>query len=198
MVSGERPVILAATALEANAVRRAAPHAQLIECGIACARCEPSSLGTIVVSCGLAGGLRDDLATGTVIVADRVRRLDGSDLICDRALVLQLAVAARKAGYEPLVAPIVTTDAVVARALRREWAERGYAAADMESGRIVAPRVAAVRVVLDTPSREISPAWATPLRAFLNPLLWGQALWLAREGPRCARIAAAVVARAFG
>ncbi len=195
MVSRERPVVVAATRVEARAVRRAAPNARVVECGIAFSLCDPAGLGTIVISCGLAGALRADLPTGTVVVADRVRRPSGEEIVCDRAVVLQLAVAARRLGCEPVVAPLLTSATFVRGADRARWAREGYAAVDMESGRIVAPRVGVVRVVLDTPHRELSPAWLHPARALANPLLWGEALWLAREGPRCAAIAAAVVAR---
>lgn len=171
---------------------------RIVECGIAFSRCDPAALGTTVISYGLAGGLRDDAKTGSVIVADRVRRPNGEEFVCDRALLMQLTVAARKLGREPIVAPLVTTDHVVADRERRIWAERGYAAVDMESGLITAPRVGVLRVVLDTPHNELSAAWLHPKRAMLNPLLWPQAVWLARNGAPCAKIAAAIVAFAFG
>ena len=117
---------------------------------------------------------------------------------CDRALVMQLIVAARKMGEDPVVAPLVTCETMARGAERGRWAGLGYAAADMESGLIDAPRLAVVRVILDTPSRELSAAWLTPERAMLNPLLWPEAFWLARNAPRCARISAAIFARAFG
>jgi hypothetical protein len=188
---------IAATPLEARALQRAAPAMHVVECGIACERCDPSALGTTVISYGLAGGLRDDLRTGTVVVADRVRRPNGDELVCDRALVMQLTVAARKLGHEPVVAPLVTTDHVVAGSERKAWAGRGYAAVDMESGLIVAPRIGVLRVLLDTPQNELSVAWLHPKRAMLNPLLWPQAVWLARNSAPCARVAAAIVAFAF-
>jgi hypothetical protein len=190
--------VIAATALEARELRRAAPHARIVECGIALARCDPASLGTSVVSCGLAGGLRDELPTGSVVIADRVRRPSGEELLCDRALHAQLVVSARKLGYDPLVAPMLTSESViVGNAERRRWAERGYAAVDMESGLIRAERVAVVRVILDTPEDEISAAWIHPRRAMMNPLLWPQAVWLGRNSPRCARIAAKIIAHAL-
>ena len=46
------------------------------------------------------------------------------------------------------------------------------------------PRVAAVRVILDTPAHEISPAWVNPRRAAADPRNWREAAWLARWVPR--------------
>jgi hypothetical protein len=194
MVS-HKPSLVTATALEARAARRAAPRGtRVVECGVAFSRCDPSSLGEIVISCGLAGALRDDLPTGSVIIADRVRRPNGEHVVCDRALVLQLTVAARRLGYEPIVAAVLTSATLVHGADRASWGEQGYAAVDMESGLVRAPRFAVVRVILDTPRRELSPAWLHPSRAFCDPRLWAQAAWLARHGPRCARVAARIAA----
>jgi hypothetical protein len=189
---------LAATRLEANALRREAPRARIVESGIALSRCETRDFSTTVISCGLAGALRDDLPTGTVVIADRVRRPNGDEVLCDRALVMQLSVAARRLGEEPVVAPLLTSDSLLRGAQRKEWAMRGYAAVDMESGLVVAPRLAVVRVILDMPKRELSGAWLRPATAMLNPLLWREAAWLALNAPRCARSAAAILAYAVG
>lgn len=132
-----------------------------------------------VISCGLAGGLRDDVASGTVLIPREVLRPNGERLICDPELIARFSTAARRLGCEPLTEPLVTSPTIVRGAARREWAQRGYAGVDMETGAIVAPRVVAVRVVLDTPQRELS---------------WRAFLWLVREGPRCAQLAARVVA----
>jgi hypothetical protein len=67
----------------------------------------------------------------------------------------------------------------------------------METGFVKARRVASVRVVLDTPERELSDAWLKPWSVLIRPDAWGQALWVAREAPRCARLAAAVLADAL-
>ena len=68
----------------------------------------------------------------------------------------------------------------------------------METGLIPAKRLAAVRVILDTPQRELSEVWLHPATALVRPDVWPQALWLARQGPRCARLAAEVLAAALG
>src|SRR2546429_5554522 len=61
----------------------------------------------------------------------------------------------------------------------------------METGLVLADRVATVRVVLDTPDRELAAAWTRPGRALRSPAAWRELPWLAREGPPCARPAAA-------
>jgi hypothetical protein len=185
--------VVTATSVEAKAARRAMPAGNVIEAGIALRRLERVEGWCIVISCGLAGGLHRHLPTGTVVIPDEVLRPDGTTLRCDRGLVEKLSAAARSRGISPIADPIVTTTQIVSGAARREWSERGYAAVDMETGLLRANRVAAVRVVLDTPLRELSEEWLRPARAIANPLLWPEAMWLARHGPRCARIAAEIV-----
>lgn len=188
---------IAATSLEYQALRRKLPHARIVETGIGLARVQ-TPLGEIVVSCGLAGGLRDGLATGTLLIPREVRRLDGSTLRCDPELIEAFAQGARRLGIEPVFDPLLTAESIVRGAARVQWAAQGYAGVDMETGRIKASRVAAVRVVLDTPQREISGDWQAPLWAILKPWNWPQAFWLAREAPRAAALSAGVVAAAQG
>jgi hypothetical protein len=188
---------VAATALEYNALRRVLPGARIVQAGIALADLrEP--LGDTVVTCGLAGGLRADLPTGTLLIPREVRRPDGDTLRCDDELVEALTQGARSLGIEPVFDALLTSDSIVNGAAREMWAAQGYAGVDMETGRIAAPRVAAVRVVLDTPQRELSAEWRTPLRAMLKPRNWPQAAWLAREAPRAARRAALVLGATQG
>ncbi len=59
-----------------------------------------------------------------------------------------------------------------------------------------AARVVALRVLLDTPDRELSPRWEHPMRASLDPRRWPEAAWLFRTGPELARRAALVLAAA--
>jgi hypothetical protein len=191
------PTFIAATPLEFNALRRELRNARIVETGIALRRLQ-EALGDVVVSCGLAGGLRADLPVGTVLVPREVRRPNGSTLRCDPELVERFALSARNMGIEPILEPLLTADTIVRGSARREWAEKGYAGVDMETGLLVAPRVAAIRVVLDTPRQEISADWERPLVAILKPWNWPQVLWLAREAPRAASLAARVAAGAQG
>ncbi len=173
------------------------PSARIVQTGIALDRAG-GDLGEIVLSCGLAGGLRADLPTGTLLIPREVRRPDGRTLRCDPELIERLAGAARSLGIEPVFDPLLTSDAIVRGGERARWASQGYAGADMETGLLVAPRVAAARVVLDTPDRELSADWITPLWALLKPWNWSQAVWLARVAPRAATRAARVAAGAQG
>lgn len=176
-------------------MRRAAPQSvQVVECGIALAR--QTHFDDLTISCGLAGGLREDLPTATVLIPRLVRRPDGSTIECDAAAVEALTRAAQTLGHRVVHDPLVTSETLVHGANRQTWSERGYAGVDMETGLLQAPRIACVRVVLDTPQREISPAWLQPARALLQPRAWLDLPFLIRQGPRCATIAAHIAAAA--
>lgn len=189
--------VVAAMWLEAWAVRRAAPKARLVVAGMGL-RALRTTLPGAVIACGLAGGLRDDVPAGTIVVPDRVLRPDGTWLTCDPELVEALAAAASRLGIALERGPVATTTLLVRGAARPKLAARGCVAVDMETGLLRATRVAAVRAILDTPSHEISDVWHDPMRALLRPSAWAEAVWLGREAPRCARRAAAVVAGALG
>jgi hypothetical protein len=190
-----RAAVIVATATEALAVRRLMPDVRVYETGIALQK-HAGPFGGAVVSCGLAGGLRRDVPSGTVLVPREVRRPDGSALHCDDALTAKLAQSARRLGFEPVCDPLLTSSSIVNGSDRETWAGAGFAGVDMETGLIEAERIAAVRVVLDTPQRELSAEWLVPARALARPRNWPQAFWLARNAPRFARRAAAVVAAA--
>lgn len=177
-------------------MRRACPDIRVVETGVALAQLGNVELGEIVISCGLAGGLRRDLPSGTVVIPRTIRRPNGEVFNCDVRLAHALERAARSLGIEPVLDALLTADRIVNGAARGEWAARGYAGVDMETGRVVAPRIAAVRVLLDTPQRELSTDWLRPRRAMLKPWNWPQALWLARVAPHAAQLAARIVAAA--
>jgi hypothetical protein len=154
------------------------------------------TFGEVAISCGLAGGLRTQLPTGTVVIPRYVRRPDGTTLTCDPELSELLRSAAKRLGHDPVDDPLFTSRTLVHGSERAKWADE-FAAVDMESGFISATRVACVRVILDTPQREISPVWLHPARAFLSPGAWRDLPFLAREGQRCSRLAAEIIAVAF-
>lgn len=189
--------VVAATGLEARAIRRAAPQLHVVETGVCLSRVKGAALGDIVVSCGIAGALQSELETGSVVIPDRVMRPDGEELVCDVALVGRFDAAARRLGHVPARGALVTTAVLLTGSARGQWARRGYQAVDMETGFIRAARVACIRVVLDTPQRELSDAWLRPWSIIVRPDAWGQIAWVVREAPRCAQLAAAVLAEAL-
>jgi hypothetical protein len=190
-------IVAAATGLEARAARHAAPQLRVVETGVGLSRVDGRALGDLVISCGIAGALQPGLRSGSVVVPDRVMRPDGDVLECDRDLANSLDAAARRLGLVPSRGALVTTMTLLSGPERALWAQRGYQTVDMETGLIRAGRVACIRVVLDTPDRELSDAWLRPWTIPFRPDAWGQVAWVVREAPRCARLAAAVLAEAF-
>lgn len=178
-------------------MRRRVGSARVVECGIALARADAAALGETVVSCGLAGGLRADLPTGTVVIPRIVATPAGDRRHCDEELVQRLCEAATRLGYAWTSEPLLTSATLVTGDERSRWAQAGFCAVDMETGLLPGRRLAALRVILDTPLREISADWLHPARAFLRPSNWAQLPMLVREAPRCADIAARVAAEAF-
>jgi len=189
--------ILAATSLEASAVRRAAPRLHVVESGVALSRLSAGDYGDAVVTCGLAGGLQEGLATGSIVIPGAVSTPGGKMIACDPLLNDALMSAARKLGHTPYGGSLLTSSELVNGSARALWAQRGYVAADMETGFVRARRIAAVRVILDTPTHELDGAWLRPITVLWRPWLWSQAMWLLREAPRCAGLASEVVALAF-
>ena len=195
--------VVAATGLEARAVRGALHAAGLlavrvVRSGIGLSRTGGSGLGAIVVTCGLAGGIDPGLESGTVLIPAAIMRPDGEACACDPELVEALRRAARSLGQEPESGPLVTSATLVSGEMRAALARTGAVAVDMETGLIEAERLATVRVVLDTPARELSDAWLAPLRAATTPSAWAELPWLLLDAPRFARRAATILARALG
>jgi hypothetical protein len=184
--------ILAATRLEERAIRRElkAQNVRVVRSGVG----RGGTFDDDVISCGLAGGVRENVASGTVVIASEIVRPNGERVACDPQLVAWLSEGARTVGVTPLIAPIITTATLVRGDARKIWSHRGFAAVDMESGLIFSPRLAALRVILDTPQRELSEEWLMPKRALFTPRVWRELPWLARNAPGLARKAARIMA----
>lgn len=151
---------------------------------------------TVIVA-GLAGALVD-LEPGTVLVPERAGTEDGRGLQCDETLRAALSAATRECGYPLETGPLLSARAIVRGADRHRWASEGFVAADMETAFIpAAGRVAALRVILDTPSRELSPDWLGP-RAALRPRLWPELAGMALRAPQYMQRVARVLEAASG
>ena len=178
-------------------MRRAAPDLRVVRAGVMLRRTGVPA-GGVLISVGLAGGLRPDAEAGSVVVPTEVA-LGDERYGCDEQWSAALERAARGLGHPVLRAALVTTDRMVTGADRAPHAARGFVAVDTETGLLARnhARVAAVRVLLDTPARELSPRWLHPAWALFDPRCWGQAVWLARHAPAYARRAAEVLASAL-
>jgi hypothetical protein len=194
--------VLAATWLEWCAVRRVlatrrGTRVDLVRCGVALRRwTPPAGHRAALVTCGIAGGLVADLPPGTVVIAESVALEGGEPVACDQGWVRALVAGAREMGHQPAVGPLLTARRPVVGAARHAWAQRGFLAVEMETA-LLAPigaPLASLRVILDAPSREMSPGWAAPARAALDPRRWGEMVWLASRAPSYARRAALCLA----
>ncbi len=184
---------------EARPVRRLVPQLRLVHAGIGLAYMGAPPVTPVAFSVGLAGGLDPALVAGTVVIPREVAREDGVMLACDVAWSAALERASTRLGFPTVTLPMLSAAALVTHAGRATWFARGFAAVDMETALLagMVPRVAAVRVILDNPGHEISPAWVNPRRAAADPRNWREAAWLARWVPRYTRRAAQVIAAAL-
>jgi len=191
--------VVAAMGVEAWAVRRRAPEVPVQQAGIGLRGWHGSITTPVVASVGLAGGLRRDLPPGTVVIATEVALEDAAPTRCDADWVAATVAAARSLGLACVTGPLVTATHLVTGAERELWAAKGFLAVDMESAHLAghASRLAVVRVLLDTPRHELSPAWARPSRAALDPRNFRELVWLLRNVPRYSLRAAAVLAKAI-
>lgn len=197
MPADQRVVAVCATGIEAWGVRRRAPGIRVLRVGVGGSA--PAGDASIVVSAGVCGGLLADQAPGAVVIATSVADETGATFACDGALADRLERAARTLGLDVVTGSLVTTRGMVTGPARALWAGRGHVAVDMESAAAAAtaPRFGVVRVILDSPQRELSPAWAAPGRAVLHPVNWVDAIWLAIHAPRYALRVGAILQAAF-
>jgi 4-hydroxy-3-methylbut-2-en-1-yl diphosphate reductase len=189
-------LVLAPLSLEARAVRSGVGRGRVMRTGMGPERAVEAVKSAVareadaVAVAGFCGSLDAGLEPGDVIVATEVRGPDGA-VECPSAGVL--AGVLERHGVRAVCGPIVSTDHVVHGDERRELAASGALAVDMESAQLAAGArdrpVAVLRVVVDTPDRELRDPLATVtggLRAYRALARASKALaeWAAAVGPR--------------
>ncbi|MBQ0985847.1 1-hydroxy-2-methyl-2-butenyl 4-diphosphate reductase [Streptomyces sp. F63] len=125
----------------------------------------PHTAGTAVLATGFCAALAPGMRPGDLVVAAETRDGDGS-VPCTGTAVLAAALARHtraRPGTAVRTGPLAGTDHLVRGAERTRLHASGAIAADMESAAVLrtalaaGPRpVAAVRVVVDTPERELA------------------------------------------
>ncbi len=103
--STEPVTVLAATGLEAWAVRRTIRGARIIAAGIGLGRLRSGAFDGAVITCGLAGSVDPGVRPGAVVIPRRVLRPDGRWADCDPALVDALVAALLAEPGRPAAAP---------------------------------------------------------------------------------------------
>jgi nucleoside phosphorylase len=186
-----------AMGVEAWGVRRKARDVRVVQVGIGGR--PAAELPGVVISAGLCGGLLPEQTPGTVVIPNQVVDEQGGTRACDPAVVAALERAARYLRLPVASGSLISTGAMVTGAERATWAGRGHVAVDMESAAAAesAQRFGVLRVILDTPSRELSDAWAEPARAIRHPSNWSDGIWLGINAPRFALRVGAVLEAAF-
>lgn len=192
-----RVTAICAMGVEAWGVRRRARHVRVVQVGIGGR--PPAAMPGIVISAGLCGGLLPEQTPGTVVIPTQVVDERGLTHACDPRVVAALEHAARYLRLPVASGSLISTSGMVTGAARETWAGRGHVAVDMESAAAAesAQRFGVLRVILDTPARELSAAWAAPARAIRQPSNWRQAIWLGINAPRFALRVGDVLEAAF-
>jgi 4-hydroxy-3-methylbut-2-enyl diphosphate reductase len=184
------PLVLTPLRIEASAVRRGAPGLRVVVTGAGATRSVRSGASwagaTGVAVAGFCGALAPGLRPGDVVVPDRVHWAWGSATLPVAPL---LVTELRRAGLRAEMGPLHTSDRLVRGEERARLAAAGGWAVDMESGWLLsaAPGAAraVVRVVVDTPERELPSRWTASdgVRAWRSlrraaPVLaaWGDAV----------------------
>jgi 4-hydroxy-3-methylbut-2-enyl diphosphate reductase len=191
--------VVVAMPSEERPMRRLVPQLRVVRAGIGLGALTTALDTAVVLSVGLAGGLEPGLRSGTVVIPAEVGREDGTMVQCDTAWSTVLERASVRLGFPTVTSTLLSAGAVITHDGRAAWFSKGFSAVDMETGLLagMVARVAAVRVILDTPDREQSAMWDRPERAVVDPRRWREAAWIMRSVPRYCRRAALVVAAAL-
>jgi 4-hydroxy-3-methylbut-2-enyl diphosphate reductase len=164
-----RLLLLAPLAVEAAAIRGAAPGAVVLRTGMGWERAREAARRAATVPAdavavvGFCGALSDGLRPGDVVVATEVRGPDGTIVGCSAG---PLVAALEALGIGNVHSgPLVSSESLVRGGEREVLAAGGALAADMESVWLAAAAAgrpfAVLRVVVDSPSRELTQAFAT-------------------------------------
>jgi 4-hydroxy-3-methylbut-2-enyl diphosphate reductase len=163
-----RLLVITPLRVEHAAVRRRLPEACLLRSGMGAAKASAAARRAACVAAdavaiaGFCGAVGVGLRPGDVVVASEVRGPDGAVGCESESLVAVLSAL----GIERVhVGPLASVDHVVHGAERAALAGEGAVAVDMESAWL-APAAAGrpfavLRVVIDTPERELYRPWAT-------------------------------------
>jgi 4-hydroxy-3-methylbut-2-enyl diphosphate reductase len=155
-------LVLTPLRIEAFAAKRGASSAEVIRTGMGAARSRVAGSqvagrpARVIAVLGFCGALTDELEPGDVVVADELRG-NGPPLKCQP--FQQLVRELEHAGVSARSGPIVSVPKLSRGGDRARLAEDGSIAVDMETAWL-APAAAgrpfaALRAVVDTPSREL-------------------------------------------
>jgi len=167
-VRSARLLVIAPLRLERAAVRRALPEALVLRSGVGAARARSAAVvaaripADAVAVAGFCGAVAGGLRAGDVVIASELRGPAGV-IACVTGPVVEALAALGIAGVH--VGPVASVDHLVRGAERAVLAGEGVLAVDMESAWL-APAAgerpfAVLRVVLDTPAREVHRPLAT-------------------------------------
>lgn len=161
-------LVCAPLRLEALVIRAGARSLRIRATGMGFARSKKaatllrSDSAAALVVMGVCGGLDDECEPGDVVIAEQL--LDGEHHACDRRLVCPSAVALGEAlerhGVPVRRGTIVSVARIAHGDTRVQLRDRGAIAVDMESAWLASGALqrpfAVIRVVADTPSRELT------------------------------------------
>ena len=178
-LGGARLLVITPLRIERAVVRRGLPGAPVLRSGMGAYRARSAALAATripvaaVAVAGFCGAVAGGLQAGDVVVASEVRGPAGTTA-CESASVVAALAAI---GIDRVhVGPIASVDHLVRGAERAVLAAEGALAVDMESAWL-APAAAGrpfavLRVVVDTPAREVH----RPLTTFAGVLTARRAL----------------------
>ena len=160
--------VLCPLAMEARAARRGIRREAKVVCtgmGPDRSRCVEPESGPVAVV-GMGGAVVDGIEPGDVVVATEVSADDVVSIGLPQAETV--AKILEEAGFTVHTGPVASVSELAVGPRRQELADQGAVAVDMESAWLLEHHrgpAAVVRVVTDTPTRELRTA-AAPARIY--------------------------------